>query len=390
MTTTALRDLTPSELVLVGMLSTRRPDRSAMEEAFIDTYLRTLPGFSQDHYGNGWVTVGNAPRVLFSSHTDTVHREDGPQRIGGVMRPVDADTSEHLIVGLAEDETSNCLGGDNTVGVFLMREMILAGVDGVYVFHRGEESGLKGSSWVADNTPHRLERIDYAIAFDRRARHSIITHQMGMRTCSKAFANALAERLDMGHREDDGGSYTDTYSYVTLVPECTNVSAGFEDEHSAYETVDFDYVSRLRDRLIRLFSQHGDNPLPVERDMHAYETKWNEMGSGWGHDICYKFNDDTPDWIYTTHSRDLWSEMSDAWGDMGTCGLRRVLRSSLEGAAQLASEFYGVPAVSLLLFFEGGEDTAGIGLSFEEFVMEMDCVLERWFSYTNTIGAWAA
>ena len=46
-----------------------------------------------------------------------------------------------------------------------MREMILAGIPGLYVFHRNEESGGAGSDWIARETPWELHGIKAAIAF---------------------------------------------------------------------------------------------------------------------------------------------------------------------------------------------------------------------------------
>jgi len=127
-----------------------------------------------------------------------------------------------------------------------MMEMVLAGVEGLYVWHAGEERGCLGSNYVAGETPEVLDGIQYAIAFDRRGTESIITHQLGRETCSEAFAVSLGAALNLLLLPDDGGVYTDTEVYADDVPECTNVSVGYEGQHGPRETQDLDFALLLR------------------------------------------------------------------------------------------------------------------------------------------------
>jgi len=110
-----------------------RPSGSATEAKFCALYIDSLPGCTTDEAGNRIITVpmanGAAPRVLWSSHTDTVHRVEGIQKI----------TYGDGIIGLPVGSTSSCLGADCTVGVWLMRQMILRGAPGLYIFHAAEE-----------------------------------------------------------------------------------------------------------------------------------------------------------------------------------------------------------------------------------------------------------
>lgn len=223
--------------LLLEMLAFKRPHLSTTEEIFISTFLANLPGYFEDEFGNGIVIIGSSPNILWSCHTDTVHSSGGIQTVA--VSPNGYVTSD-----------SDCLGGDNTVGVFLLREMILHDIEGLYLLHRGEELGRLGSNWVAANTPNLLEGIDFAIAFDRRGFDSVITHQLGERTASDKFANQISSLLGMGHKPDNTGLYTDTASYSDLISECTNISAGFQNEHSSKEHVYLPYVEKLRTKLL--------------------------------------------------------------------------------------------------------------------------------------------
>jgi len=230
-------------LVLSNMLSYCRPYNTRVEEAFISKFLVPLGGFF-DKYGNFYKQVGLAPTVLWSSHTDTVHSTSGFQKIEYTL-----DKTGNTIFQVGAAEKSSCLGADDTCGIWLMTEMIKREVPGLYIFHREEEIGGKGSAWVAKENPNAVKGIKFAVAFDRRGEGSIITHQRSRKCCSSEFAKSLAEQLGMGHKEDDTGAFTDTASYVDLIAECTNVSVGYDGAHTKWENTNVDYLLKLRDAV---------------------------------------------------------------------------------------------------------------------------------------------
>jgi hypothetical protein len=144
--------------------------------------------------------------------------------------------------------------------------MILAGTPGLYIFHRGEERGGIGSRALVRDRPALVDGIQQAIAFDRRGTTSIITWQSRGLSCSDTYARALADQLNaidptFAFEPDDTGVYTDTAEYTGLIPECTNISVGYEGAHSPRETLDVDFVLALRDAVIRL----DPSLLPIER-----------------------------------------------------------------------------------------------------------------------------
>lgn len=242
------------------MLTYRRPSGSRSELRFINRFIRPL-GVCEDEFGNLIKRIGTAP-VLWSSHTDSVHRQ------GGKRQTIMEDKR-----GIITAHKSSCLGADNAAGVWIMCEMIRAGRPGLYIFHREEEWGCRGSEHIARMTPELLDGINYAIAFDRRGTTSIITHQMGERSCSDSFARALGAELGMKHRLDSGGSYTDTASYMSIIPECTNISAGFSNEHRSNESCDTRYLDRLLEAVLHL----DVGKLPVARTPGTFEAEWDRV-----------------------------------------------------------------------------------------------------------------
>lgn len=248
---------------LFAMLEFRRPAWSRTERNFIHRFIRPL-GMQEDELGNLYKRIGDAP-VLWSSHTDTVHTQGGKQRLG----------FSKGIVGLS-DTASNCLGADCTAGVWLMLEMIRAKRPGLYIFHRAEEIGGVGSTFIAKHRPDLLEGIKYAVAFDRRGHNSVITHQ-GDRCCSEAFAASLGAALGLNHFADSGGTFTDTANYTDAIGECSNLSVGYMNEHTKRETLDVEYLERLRDALLILdASTLVAERAPGEADPEGYGFDWQD------------------------------------------------------------------------------------------------------------------
>jgi hypothetical protein len=248
---------------LMAMLSMRRPAWSKTERSFIKRFIRPL-GMQEDAFGNLYKRIGTAP-ILWSSHTDTVHHSGGTQLL-----------SLRSGVVTQADKQSNCLGADCTAGVWLMAEMIRAGREGLYVFHRAEEIGGKGSSFIAHDTPALLDGILYAVAFDRRGTHSVITHQ-GARCCSESFSASLGLALGMGHSSDSGGTFTDTANYVDLIGECSNLSVGYAHEHTKRESLDVAYLMALRDALVALDpAVLVSERKPGEADPDDWQFNWED------------------------------------------------------------------------------------------------------------------
>jgi len=247
----------PAIAELLQMHTYRRPYDGKTVKKFCAKYLDTLPGISADKKGNRIVRIGTAP-VLWSSHTDTVHKSDGSQKL----------LYGNGLLYLDEKSDSNCLGADCTVGVWLMRQMILRNIPGLYIFHHGEEVGGIGSSYISDKTPELLTGIDYAIAFDRKGTTSVITHQFS-RCASDTFGKALAAEIGPEFKCDDSGTFTDTANYTDLVPECTNISVGYFNQHTASECLDVSFAAYLLNRICAL----DVAALPVSRVAGTYDKE---------------------------------------------------------------------------------------------------------------------
>ena len=255
--------MTPLGLLL-HMLTYRRPRGSATEQAFIKQFIAPLAP-TPDDYGNLHIWIdnpdGTPSRMLWSCHTDTVHRVDGLQTVR-----YDPVTGIVELSRKARKRGSNCLGADDTAGVFLCTQMIAAQVPGHYIFHYGEESGGLGSSNLARLSPELLGNAEIAIALDRRGTSDIITHQFGSRMASQIFALSLARELmhvdPLLDYAPTQGLYTDTAEYAGIIAECSNLSVGYLYEHQDREILCTGHTLRL----LRALCAIDTSALIVERE----------------------------------------------------------------------------------------------------------------------------
>lgn len=241
-----------------------------------------------DGAGNLIYEIGGVSPLVFSAHVDTVHRESGVQ-------PLCVDLELQYIW----KEDGEPLGADDAAGCWMLVELIKADVPGMYIFHQGEEKGGIGSRYISDHKKHFFKDKNIAIAFDRRKQGSIITEMSAGRTCSDEFGTALAELLAMGHKIDNTGSFTDTANYRKLVAECTNISIGYDDEHTGRETLDFEYLYKLRDKVIEVGLQLADLPItrdPDKPDISRFASSYiGGVYSGTGANI-YGYGEEYEDW----------------------------------------------------------------------------------------------
>lgn len=239
-------------------LSIKRPHGAAATAKFSRWLADNLPDgicAEFDACGNLHIDTraedGN--RTLFVAHVDTVHNKSGKNRIKKTRTHWHAD--------------GDVLGADDGAGCAMLMHLIHSGVSAYYVFTVGEEKGGIGATWLAKHKPDLLRQFDRAIAFDRRGIDSVITHQGWGRCCSDAFGQALCDSLgsydqNLMHLNDDTGVYTDTAEFVDLIPECTNISIGYSNEHTVNESLNILYFNMLAAAAARV----DWDSLPVARD----------------------------------------------------------------------------------------------------------------------------
>lgn len=237
------------------------------------TELGLLPylpkGYKEDGLGNYYLQIGKTPSTMFTSHLDTACSKK--EKVTHVQNG--------NIIGT---DGTTILGADDKAGMVVLLYMIENNVPGLYYFFEGEEVGCVGSSKLSSvwEDMEFSKYIKKVISFDRRGTDSIITEQGFGECCSDEFAEDLSQKLNLtgfnfNFAPDPTGIYTDSAQFMDVVPECTNISVGYYNEHTTRETQDIEFLRKLCKSVCMIDWES----LPIVRDNTNPKT-W-EYG-GWG------------------------------------------------------------------------------------------------------------
>lgn len=210
-------------------------------------YEKMLPKMNRDKVGNFWVKIGDSD-TMFTSHLDTA---------SNTMDHITLYTYESNNKEIIHTDKKSILGADDRAGVSLMLKMMHNKIPGLYYFFVGEEMGNIGSKFVRENF-HQLEnmaQVNKCISFDRKANNSIITHQSGDVSCSDEFASSLINEFKMSGIEmskDPTGIWTDSAIFMDVIPECTNISVGYMNEHTFDEYQDITFLKDLSESALKI------------------------------------------------------------------------------------------------------------------------------------------
>lgn len=207
-----------------------------------------------DDYGNYFYKIGDSS-TMFVCHLDNYCN---------TVKKVNHVIDNNII----KTDGKTILGADDKAGLVILLYMIENKVPGLYYFFIGEEVGCIGSDktsmeWYRSEIAKKISKV---ISFDRKGKTSVITEQLYGICCSDKFAKELSNRLNStGHnlnfRPDNTGLITDSAQFAYIVPECTNISVGYENEHTLGEYQDIDFLSRLCKSVCSIDWE----TLPIER-----------------------------------------------------------------------------------------------------------------------------
>jgi hypothetical protein len=245
------------------LLSTRRGYQTAGHKKFCKKYLEPVFG-KPDEHGNYMLTVGDNPSVCFTAHSDTCHFFD-PKIKQEII--VDGD-----FLRLHPDEDARCLGADDAAGIYIILHMIAEGINGRYCIFNGEEEGGIGSFEVVKSEPEWVQKTDLMVSFDRAGYNSVITAQAGGICCNEIVAWAIADAVNespvavMDYSPDNTGTFTDSANFTAFIPNVTNLSVGYDLQHSSDEFQDNKFLHDLLRTIVlvdwdKLGWISRDNPI---------------------------------------------------------------------------------------------------------------------------------
>ena len=242
------------------------------------------PGLSRDAFGNYYTIIGESDAV-FTCHLDTASRQKN--EINLVTFEKDGD--EFIVT----DKTS-ILGADDKSGVTVLMYMIANNIPGVYWFFIGEERGGLGSKYVSNNIQDYpfMSGKTKCVSFDRRNYFSVITKQMGLQCCSNQFAEELCAELNshgMNLSLDPTGVFTDSANFIELIPECTNISVGYFNEHTVNEIQNISYLERLCRAAVSCNWESLKPTRKLESDTEAFK-KYSRLAKELKRTTFYNFD----------------------------------------------------------------------------------------------------
>lgn len=223
-------------------------------ESYLTKYLPN--GYQTDQFGNFYFLIGDNPQTMFTCHLDTAC--------------ANKEKVSHIQNGnIISTDGKTILGADDKAGMVVLLYMIEKKVPGLYYFFLGEEVGCVGSGKVAEvwSDNQFSKTINKVISFDRRGTNSVITEQWYGVCCSDEFAVELSNRLNncdesFNFSPDDTGIFTDSAKFMSLVPECTNISVGYNLEHTHKEYQDIEFLQRLCKAVCKIDWE----TLPIKRN----------------------------------------------------------------------------------------------------------------------------
>lgn len=259
---------------LTKALSVKRKHGSVSEATYVAALAARIKPTLIDGAGNLHLDkrAGNTT-TLFVAHTDTISKGEG-------YNPV-VKNGEWW-----NSAPNSTLGSDDGAGIALLLHLIDSGVPGYYIFCRGEECGGLGSSYLANEHSELLKQFDRAIAFDRKGFSDVITDQMYGKCCSDEFATALSTALcteEMIYCPDSSGVFTDTANFMDYITECTNVSCGYENEHSYKERLNITHLQRLAAQIV-LIDWEALPTVARPRELPpktSYSADWDSPSKHW-------------------------------------------------------------------------------------------------------------
>jgi len=232
-----------------------------------DQLLDRLPeNLIKDEVGNWYLEIGKS-ETMFCCHLDTAaHKKE--KVIHDIFRTTAGD------VGIGT--TGNTiLGADDKAGVVLLMKLIENNIPGLYYFFVGEEVGRVGSGGIYKKNEEKFKKYKRCIAFDRRDYGSIITRQMGRICCSNEFTDALIEQFNkvskLKFENDPTGIYTDSATFMDTIPECTNLSVGYFNEHSVEEVINMTYLIKLADAIVQIKWEELPTIRKAEAPVYNYQ-----------------------------------------------------------------------------------------------------------------------
>lgn len=209
--------------------------------------IKTLNDYNIKHKvtDNYIITNQHKQAPLICVHTDTV----------GTIPPKPGDLNLGDVI---YSRTAECLGADDRAGIWIALQMIMHGTytKFEYGFFVREEKGCVGSKTLTN-----LDKYTCFIGLDRASRDGV------QNVATYGYDNA--ELLNYFPYEEQQGSFTDCSVLAGKTDvACVNISVGYENEHSPYETLNVELMKETLELMLNIDIEnkyYNQERNPMER-----------------------------------------------------------------------------------------------------------------------------
>lgn len=235
-------------------------------DPFVDTLYTDSYGnlLAEKTYGSG-----KGPVILLNAHLDIVH-----ELIAG--REIIKNNS-------VWSSSEGILGADDRAGIAILLQVAsylqTSRFRGTvkYILTVEEEIGLVGASHV---DPAFLQTVDAAFVLDRRGSGDIVTSCGGFAYfCTDSFGSAIEEIAlisDAGEWKCTPGGSSDTWIWAAAGIQSVNLSVGYSNEHTKYESLHVgDCYNTVT--LLKSVFENTNRFMPSVREFKRYNMSRNKM-----------------------------------------------------------------------------------------------------------------
>lgn len=217
----------------------------------------------------------NNPKPMLCIHVDTIntHCPDKEKVIIEKLQQeinYNKQTKTYSLPPTASKEIG-CLGGDDRAGLWIVLKLLNSIKDVYKYFSFGiffdEEVGGKGSTTYKKDYPNYEKGVKCFIGLDRRHNDEVALYGYDNDDLIGIFEKLGYKRAS--------GSFTDA-SNLSNKKACLNLSVGYDNEHTIYETLDMNGVYNTYDVLcdIALFNYIPDEEY-IADDTHYDDWSYN-------------------------------------------------------------------------------------------------------------------
>lgn len=241
---------------LVSIQSSYTEDKQINE--FISKKLSEMDGVevTLDSFGNIYAKKGKGKHgyKCIVAHTDTVHQIYKNRKVyihDGVLFAMASSPNGSSPI------TQVGIGGDDKSGVYAAMQAMSEFDDIKAVFFRFEESGCRGSR---ASDMKFFEDCNFVVQLDRRGNSDFITFTNGITVASKEFSDEMKPIYEKYGFKSTPGVSTDVGALKSngLEVSACNISAGYFDPHSKFETIDIEGLHNAYLMVCDMFNTHGN------------------------------------------------------------------------------------------------------------------------------------